>query len=165
MNLEPAFKAGGIPSKPHMSHSYTNLIYHIIFSTKGKVPLILPEVESELYDYIGGTIRGLKGICLEVNGTTDHIHLLAKLAPDIAVSAVLRNLKSNSSGWMHDVFPSLADFTWQRGYGAFTVSQSNVPKVQKYIARQKQHHLKVSFRDEFVRFLKANGIEFDERYI
>ena len=78
---------------------------------------------------------------------------------------MLRQLKANASGWMHDVFPALEDFSWQRGYGAFTVSQSNVGEVREYIRRQQEHHHKMSFRDEFIRFLKANGIEYDERYL
>ena len=78
---------------------------------------------------------------------------------------VLRDLKANASGWMHDVFPEERDFSWQRGYAAFTVSQSNVMGVQRYIAGQEEHHKRVSFRDEFIQFLKANGIEYDERYL
>jgi len=148
-----------------MSQSYTNLLYHIIFSTKDRRPSITDVHQPRLYDYIGGTIRGLGGISLELNGTEDHVHLLAKLRPDIALSDVLRDLKANASGWMHDVFPELKDFSWQRGYGAFTVSQSNVEEVRHYIARQKEHHERISFRDEFIRFLKANGIEYDERYL
>ena len=148
-----------------MSDSYTNLLYHIIFSTKDRRPLITSEYESRLYDYIGGTIRGFGGISLELNGTEDHVHLLAKLRPDVALSSVLRDLKANATGWMHDVFPNLRDFSWQRGYGAFTVSQSNVEEVRRYIARQKKHHRKTSFRDEFISFLKANGLEYDERLL
>lgn len=152
-------------SLQNMSDSYTNLLYHIVFSTKDCRPLITPDYEVRLYDYIGGTIRSLGGISLELNGAQDHIHLLAKLRPDRALSDVLRKLKSNASGWMHQVFPPLKHFTWQRGYGAFTVSQSNTKEVREYIARQKEHHQKISFREEFLRFLVANGIEFDERYI
>jgi putative transposase len=148
-----------------LSDSYTNLLYHIVFSTKDRRPLITSEYESRLYDYIGGTIRGVGGISLELNGTEDHVHVLAKLRPDRALSDVLRELKANATGWMHDVFPALRDFSWQRGYGAFTVSQSNVDEVRHYIARQKEHHAKVSFRDEFIQLLKANGIEYDERYV
>jgi REP element-mobilizing transposase RayT len=148
-----------------MSDSYTNLLYHIVFSTKDRRPLITPEYELRLYDYIGGTLRRAGGISLELNGTDDHIHLLAKLRPDRSLSDVLRDLKANATGWMHDVFPSLKDFSWQRGYGAFTVSQLNVEEVRRYIARQKEHHRRVSFRDEFIQFLRANGIEFDERFI
>ena len=148
-----------------MSDSYTNLLYHIVFSTKDRRPLITSEYELRIYDYIGGTIRSLGGICLELNGTDDHIHLLAKLRPDRAVSDVLRDLKANASGWMHDVFPALKHFSWQCGYRAFTVSQSNAREVRNYIARQKEHHQRVSFRDEFIQFLKANEIEYDERYV
>ena len=148
-----------------MSDSYTNLLYHIIFSTKDRRPLITDLHEVRLYDYIGGTVRRLGGISLELNGTEDHLHLLAKLRPDKALSDVLRELKANATGWMHDIFPELKDFSWQRGYGAFTVSQSNVDEGRQYIARQKEHHKRTSFRDEFIQFLKANGIEYDEQYV
>ena len=148
-----------------MSDSYTNLLYHIIFSTKDRRPLITDLRQARLYDYIGGTILSLGGISLELNGTEDHVHFLAKLRPDKALSDVLRDLKANASGWMHDIFPDLKHFSWQRGYGAFTVSQSNVDEVRRYVAHQKEHHKKTSFRDEFIQFLKANGIEYDERYL
>jgi putative transposase len=148
-----------------MSDSYTNLLYHIIFSTKNRRPLISDDYQPRLYDYIGGTIRGAGGISLALNGTADHVHLLAKLRPDNALSNVLRDLKANATGWMHEVFPELEDFSWQRGYGAFTVSQSNVDQVRHYIAHQKEHHQNLSFRDEFIQFLKANGIAYDERYL
>ena len=148
-----------------MAKSYTNLIYHIVFSTKDRRPLITEELKPRLYEYIGGTIRALGGICLSINGVTDHVHVLVKLRPDKALSAVLRDLKANSSGWMHDVFPDLQDFSWQRGYGAFTVSASQIPKVQKYIAEQEIHHAKKTLRDEFIGLLIANEIEFDEKYL
>ncbi|MGE3949107.1 MAG: IS200/IS605 family transposase [Blastocatellales bacterium] len=146
-----------------MPHSYTNLVYHIVFSTKYRKPLITPEREDELYHYIGGTIRRLGGILLKVNGVADHVHLLVRLRADKALSSVLRELKSNSTGWMHEVFPEMRDFSWQRGYGAFTVSVSNISIVSKYIARQKEHHLKRSSRDEFIGLLRKNRIEFDDR--
>ena len=148
-----------------MSDSYTNLLYHIVFSTKERRPLITPEYEVRLYDYIGAMVRKVGGISLELNGTSDHIHLLAKLRPDCALSNVLRDLKANATGWMHDVFPSLRNFSWQRGYGAFTVSQSNVAAVRHYIARQKEHHRNISFRDEFIQFLQENEIAYDERFM
>src|SRR5215831_4899360 len=148
-----------------MSDSYTNLLYHIVFSTKDRRPLITPDYEIRLYDYIGGTLRDAGGISLELSGNEDHIHLLAKLGPTRAVSDVLRDLKANASGWMHDVFPELSEFSWQRGYGASTVSQSNVEEVRRCIARQKQHHRRVSFPDEFIQFLKANRIQYAERFV
>jgi REP element-mobilizing transposase RayT len=149
----------------NMSDSYTNLLYHLVFSTKDRRPLITPLYEVRLYEYIGGIVREFGGVSLELNGTEDHVHLLAKLRPDKSLSDVLRDLKSNATGWMHDVFPSVKDFCWQRGYGAFTVSQSNVEEVSKYIRRQKEHHRKMSFRDEFIKQLKANGIKYNERYV
>ena len=148
-----------------MPRSFTNLIYHIVFSTKDRKPLISPDRQERLYDYIGGTIRGLGGILLAINGMSDHVHLLAKLRPDKSVSDVLRNLKSNSSGWMHSVFPAASDFSWQNGYGAFTVSASQVESVRRYIANQEQHHSKNSFEDEFVGLLRKNEIEFDVKYL
>jgi putative transposase len=100
-----------------MPKSYTNLLYHIVFSTHDRRPLITPDRRPELYEYIGGTVRGLGGISLAIGGIEDHLHLLAKLRPDKAPSDLLRDLKSNSSGWMHDMFPDAKDFAWQHGYG------------------------------------------------
>lgn len=148
-----------------MSQSFTNLLYHLVFSTKDRRPLITLDYQPRLYQYIGGTIRGLGGDALGVNGTEDHVHVLARLRPDKSLSDVLRDLKAGASGWMHDVFPRLADFSWQRGYGAFSVSQSNLQQVQRYLREQKEHHQRISFRDEFIQFLRANEIEFDERYV
>ena len=148
-----------------MARSYTNLIYHIIFTTKDRRPTITTEREQRLYAYIGGVIRGLGGILLCVNGVADHLHLLVKLRPDKSISDVLRELKSNSSGWMHNVFPDAVDFSWQSGYGAFTVSESQIEVVANYIARQKEHHRKESFEDEFVTMLEKNGIEFELKYL
>ena len=148
-----------------MSQSFTNLLYHIIFSTKDRRPIITVDYQPRLYEYIGGILRGVGGVSLDINGIEDHVHVLAKLRPDRSLSDVLRELKSNATGWMHNVFPRLRDFSWQRGYAAFTVSQSNVEQVQRYIARQQEHHQKMSFRDEFITFLKANRIEYDERYL
>lgn len=148
-----------------MAKSYTNLLYHIVFSTKNRQPIITDELKPRLYEYIGGTIRSQGGIALGINGVSDHVHLLAKLRPDKAVSAALRDLKANSSGWMHNVFPNLRDFSWQNGYGAFTVSTSQVKSVLDYIAKQELHHAERSFRDEFISLLRKNGVEFDERYL
>lgn len=149
-----------------MPQSYTNLIYHIVFSTKNRQSSITDDVKTRLYDYIGGTIRKQGGIALAINGMADHVHILAKLRPDKSVSDVLRDLKSNSSGWIKEVFPDLKDFSWQNGYGAFTVSASQIEKVKEYIANQERHHRKIgSFRDEFVKLLRANEIEFDEKYL
>ncbi len=148
-----------------MPHSYVNLLYHIVFSTKERQPLIKESYQTRLYEYLGGTIRGLGGAALEINGIEDHVHVLAKLRQDKAVSDVLRDLKANASGWLHDVFPELKQFAWQNGYGAFTVSAGQIETVRRYIANQKAHHQQQSFEDEFVQLLKMHEVEYDERYL
>ena len=148
-----------------MAQSYVNLLYHIIFSTKDREPLITEAHQPRLYEYIGGIVRQQGGIALAINGMEDHVHLFAKLRQDKALSDMIRDFKAHSSGWMHKVFPDLKDFTWQNGYGAFTVSASQAVSIKQYIAEQKQHHQKRTFKDEFIRFLRANEIEFDERYL
>ncbi len=148
-----------------MPKSYTNLLYHIVFSTRDRRPIITTERRPRLYDYVGGIIREFGGISLAIGGIEDHLHLLVKLRPDNALSNLLRDLKANSSGWMHDVFPDARDFYWQKGYGAFTVSASEASAVSRYIADQESHHQKRSFREEFIVMLQANEIAFDERYL
>ena len=117
--------------------SYVNLIYRIVFSIKECKPFLTEAPESRLHEYIGGMIRSRKGIGLAINGTEDHVRVLAKLRQDKALSDVIRDFKAGASGWLHDVFPSLEDFGWQEGYGAFTVSASQVERVRQYIANQK----------------------------
>ena len=112
-----------------------------------------------------GVVRGLGGIVIARNGVEDHIHLLLKLRPDKALSDVLRDLKANSSGWMHDAFPEARFFSWQNGYAAFTVSASQISAVGKYIADQERHHARRTFEEEFKEMLHANEIEFDQRYL
>ena len=148
-----------------MGHSYTNLLYHIVFSTKDRRVWLDEETSPRLYDYLGGAIRSEGGIAIIINGCNDHVHILAKLRQDKAVADVLRSMKANSSAWIHRTFSRSADFAWQGGYGAFTVSESQVEKVRQYIANQQTHHQRVSFREEFIALLSAHGIEYDERYL
>ncbi len=148
-----------------MPHSYCNLLYHIVFSTKRHCPFLDAADIARIHEYLGGTIRNMGNTSLGVGGTTDHIHLLVKLHQKAAVADVLRDFKSTSSGWMKRTFPRIRDFAWQEGYGAFTVSQSQVGKVRKYIANQVAHHHKTTFKEEFLGLLQAHGIEYDERYL
>jgi len=147
-----------------MAHTFSNLLTHIIFSTKDRVPLLAPDLRPDMLAYLGGIIRKLHGKVIESNARPDHAHCLLSLPPTLAVAEALRVLKSNSSLWVHET-PRRAAFAWQTGYGAFSVSQSNVPAVVNYIRKQDQHHRKVSFQEEFVTFLKRHGIAYDERYI
>jgi len=148
-----------------MGDTFTNLVYHIVFSTKNRVPMIAGDFQERLYEYIGGIIRGQGGVLLEVGGVPDHIHLLAKLRPDCAVAVMVRVVKSNSTGWWKTVQEPPRSFSWQNGYAGFTVSQSQIPAVRAYIRNQAAHHAKVSFRDELVALLRKNGIEFEEKYL
>jgi len=148
-----------------MAHTYTNLLTHVIFSTKDRTPLIDAELKPKLLAYMGGILREMKGTALIINGTKDHVHLLIGLPPPLSLSEVMRVVKTNSSKWVHETRSSRATFGWQSGYGAFSVSQSNVTTVSEYIAHQEEHHKRVSFKEEFLSFLKKHGIEYDERYI
>jgi putative transposase len=148
-----------------MSSSYCNLLYHIVFSTKRRDPWLTAEIRSRAHQYLGGAIRHEGGIALIVNGTADHVHILAKLRQDKAVSKLIGELKANSSGWISRTFKEAAGFEWQEGYGAFTVSESQVAKVHSYIERQEEHHRSVSFLEEFKVLLKAHDLPFDERYL
>jgi len=145
-----------------MSHSYTNLLYHIVFSTKARQPLLDDGIRARLFAYLGGLTRAEGGIALVVNGMPDHVHLLAKLRQDKPISDVIRALKAKSSRWIHKTFPACSGFAWQRGYGVFTVSQSQVPRLTAYIQNQEEHHRRRPFQREFLALLKAHGIEFNE---
>jgi REP element-mobilizing transposase RayT len=145
-----------------MSHSFTNLLYHIVFSTKERNCWLSAEVRPRLFAYLGGLIREQGGIALAINGMPEHVHLLAKLRQDEAVSNVVRAVKANSSGWIHRTFAGLSQFAWQTGYGAFTVSQSQVERVRVYIARQEEHHRNRPYQDEFRSLLRAHDIDFTE---
>ncbi|HXM33081.1 MAG TPA: IS200/IS605 family transposase [Chthoniobacterales bacterium] len=148
-----------------MSSSYCNLLYHIVFATKGRELWLTAAIRPRVHQYLGGAIRSEQGIALIVNGTVDHVHILAKLRQDKAISKVVGELKANSSGWISRTFKGAAGFAWQEGYGAFTVSESQVPKMHRYIERQEEHHRRVSFLEELKVLLKAHGLPFDERYL
>jgi putative transposase len=142
--------------------SYTNLLYHIVYATKERAPLIANTLRPRLHEYLGGTVRGLGGIALEINGTNDHVHILAKLQPTISVSDFLSKLKSGSSRFAKRL--TAGRFGWQARYGAFTVSESQVDRVRKYIRNQEEHHRKQSFEGEFKALLRAHRIDFDEAH-
>ena len=148
-----------------MAGTYTKLFYHIVFSTKHRAPFITAAIEDELQKYISGIVRGIGGSSVEINGMPDHVHLLAILPPKIAISDALREIKANSSKWMHESQPGLAKFGWQDGYAAFTVSKSQVDPVRQYIRDQKRHHGGQGFKLELLGLLAKHEVEFDERYI
>lgn len=146
-----------------MPHTYTNFLYHIVFSTKERLPLINKELKPRLYDYFGGTVRGLGGIQIEIGGISDHLHILLKLKPTIKFSDFMRELKSNTSKWANEI--TNGRFEWQDGYGAFTIGESQIENVRRYIQNQEKHHRRISFEEEFKELLRKSGIDFDEKFL
>ena len=144
-----------------MSHTYTNLLTHVIFSTKGRAPLITTALHADLLAYMGGIVREIGGTLRAANAQPDHVHLLCCLPPTIAASDALRLVKTNSSRWVHRE-RRMAGFDWQAGYGAFSVSHSLAPSVVRYIGDQEKHHRRLTFQEELIAFLKKNGIAYDE---
>jgi len=148
-----------------MAHTYTNLLYHITFSTKDRAPLVDEELGARLFPYMGGILRELGGSGLAISGPADHVHVLAELPPTLAVSDAMRILKANSSRWVHEEWASRAAFGWQTGYAAFSVSRSRVDVVVKYVMSQKERHRRMTFQEELLALLRKHGVEYDERYI
>ena len=135
----------------------------MIFSTQGRLPLIRPEFRRDLFAYLGGIIREMRGTALIVNGTADHVHVLIRIRPAHSAAEIACVIKANSSGWVREKWSR--DFTWQTGYGVFSVSESNVGAVTKYIADQEEHHKKHSFQEELLAFLNKNNVAYDEKYL
>lgn len=148
-----------------MPGTFTKLLYHIVFSTKNRVGFITPDLQPRLHEYLGGIVRSERGIAMAVGGMTDHVHLLIRWRTDGAISNLLRDLKCNSSRWIHDTFPQHRSFEWQEGYGAFTVSHSQAPVVVSYIENQQEHHRARTFDEEIAAILKAHEVEFEEKYL
>jgi putative transposase len=148
-----------------MANTYASLFYHIVFSTKNRVEFIRPEIEERVWAYIGGVARKHKMTAIQIGGVGDHIHALVMAPPTLAPYEIAKYLKGDSSKWIHEEFPELRFFGWQDGYGAFSVSKSNVPSVVKYIQDQREHHKTQTFQEEYLDFLKKHGVEYDERHL
>ena len=148
-----------------MANTYTSLHYHVVFSTKNREKYIAPEIERRVWAYLGGVARKHRMTALRVGGIEDHVHALVAAPPIISPSQIAQFLKGDSSKWLHEEFPDLRGFAWQDGYGAFTVSKSNLPEVISYIEHQREHHRSRTFREEYLDFLKKHGVEYDERYV
>jgi len=145
-----------------MPSTHTSLNFHLVFSTKGRLPLIADDWRERLHAYLGGIIKNLNGVPLAVGGVADHVHLLVSLNTSHRLDYLVRDLKADSSTWVHKELKK--KFEWQKGYGAFTVSPSSIAGVKKYVLNQIAHHQRKSFQDEYIELLKMSGIEYDERY-
>ena len=148
-----------------MAGTFTNLLYHIVFSTKHRQPLITTTLQEELYKYMGGIVRGEGGTHLVIGGMTDHVHLVARFKADKSVSHMLQLIKANSSKWSNERPEQNSRFAWQTGYAAFSVSESQVGAVRDYVRRQDEHHRISSFQEELLALLRKHEIDYDERYL
>jgi REP-associated tyrosine transposase len=148
-----------------MAGTFTRLLYHVVFSTKSRAPFIDPELRTELYPYIEGIIRRQKGWLLSLNGMPDHVHILLRLKPDIAIAELVRHVKGGSSSWIHGQKGLCPEFAWQSGYAAFSVSESKEGTVRSYIGRQETHHRRKTFEEELISLLKKHNIEYDPVHV
>ena len=148
-----------------VSTTYSNILIHIIFSTKDRKPLITDQYHQRLCAYIGGIIRNEGAILLALGGTADHLHILIKIKPTQAVSDLIRKIKANSSKWITDNHLCQHKFGWQNGYGGFSVSTSQIEKVRRYIENQVEHHQVKTFKEELIELLMKHGVDFDPKYL
>ena len=148
-----------------MAQTLVSLLVHVVFSTKNRANLIAPDIEPDLYKYMSGTLRKMESPCLKIGGTANHLHLLVSQSKNIALAFLLEELKKSSSKWIKQQDTSFRSFKWQEGYGAFTIGQSNMAALKRYIESQKIHHRRRTFEDELRVLLKKYRVEYDERYI
>jgi REP element-mobilizing transposase RayT len=148
-----------------VSHTYSNILIHALFSTKDRRPWLKAEVREEVFHYLGGTVNELGGQSLLVNGPSDHVHMLFVQPPTLSLATLMGKIKSNSSGWFKRRWQDRRSFAWQTGYAAFSVSKSQAEQVKRYILNQEEHHRRVSFQEEVIAFLEKQGIAYDARYV
>jgi putative transposase len=147
-----------------MGHTYTQIVMHIVFGTRERLRCIDPGLRAELYPYCRGIVRALRSETIEIGGWEDHVHILARLHPSVAIADFIGTIKSNSSRWVHEKWPRRV-FGWQAGYSAFSVDRNRINSLARYIRNQEEHHRTRSFREEYRDLLRAQGIAFDERFL
>ena len=148
-----------------MPQSLSSVLIHLVFSTKNREPFITPAIEAELHPYMAKIFRENDSPSLIIDGTTDHVHALFGLDRTSTIADVVEEVKTASSKWLKTKGREFRNFHWQRGYGAFSIGQSNVAELKRYIRNQKEHHRRVTFEDEYRKFLRRYQIGFDERYV
>lgn len=145
--------------------SYISSYFHCVFSTKERSRLITPSLEERLWPFLGGIARQNGMTTVIVGGVEDHVHILLSLPPTMAIAKAMQLIKGGSSKWIHETFPEQRLFAWQKKYGAFSVSVSQLEPTTRYIKDQRKHHRERTFQEEFLMLLKKHRIEFDERYL
>jgi len=148
-----------------VAHSYTSSLYHCVFSTKGRAPLITPELQERLWPYMGGIARDNGMKALAIGGIEDHVHILLSLPSSLAIAKAIQLIKGNSSKWLHETFPHMSHFSWQEGYGAFSIGLSQIDTTVAYIQNQQKHHERKTFQEEYLSILKKHDIEYDPRFV
>lgn len=148
-----------------MAHTYTNVLIHYIFSTKNREPIITAELQDRLWPYMGGIARENNMKALAIGGVKDHVHLLLSIPPTLSIAKAIQLIKGGSSKWVHDTFPNHKHFHWQEGYGAFSMGFSHIEDTIAYISRQKEHHQRKTFQEEYIAFLKKHEMEYDVQYV
>jgi len=149
-----------------MPQSLARVVLHVVFSTKNRVPFLRDAaVRARMHAYLAGVLQHIGCNPILVNGVEDHVHILCNLSRTVPIAQLVEEAKKATSKWMKEQGPEYRDFFWQGGYGAFSVSQSKVEPVRAYVARQEEHHHKVTFQDEFRALCRKHGIEIDERYV
>src|SRR5437667_8236897 len=148
-----------------MSQSLAKNLLHLVFSTKHREPYLSASRRPAIHAYLAGIFREWESPALRIGGVDDHVHILFQLHKTLALSKIVEEVKKGSSKWIKTQAQELSSFYWQNGYGAFSVSQSNVEAVIHYIDHQEDHHRRVTFQEEFREFLRRHEIEYDERYV
>lgn len=148
-----------------MAGTFSQIYIQVVFAVKGRESLIQKEWEERLYQYITGIIRAKEQKLIAINGMPDHIHIFIGMKPSCCLSDLVREVKKSSNDFINENKLSKFKFSWQEGYGAFSYSHSQIDAVAKYILNQKEHHRKITFKEEYVDFLKKFVIEYDEKYL
>jgi putative transposase len=149
-----------------MPQSLAQVYLHIVYSTKDRRPFLHdPSIRDETHHFLGGTCNKLECPVLRVGGVADHVHLLCRFGRCVTIADLVKELKRESSRWLKTKAPSVVDFQWQNGYGAFSVSPRHVEPLREYIGKQEEHHRSISFQEEYRRLLTKYGLDWDERYV
>lgn len=148
-----------------MSQSLSKLLIHFVTSTKKRQRILVPTIRPELYAYIAATLKAYESPALKIGGIDDHIHILLALSKNYPLSKIAEEFKKSASKWLKTKGPEFKDFSWQSGYGAFSVSQSHAAELVHYIETQEEHHYKMTFQEEYREFLVKYQIPFDEKYV
>jgi putative transposase len=148
-----------------MANTFTSLHFHLTFSTKRRERWFSKEIDERLWGYLGGIAKNHGVVPHAIGGADEHIHVALSMPAKLSISECVQFLKGNSSKWIHEVFPKMRGFAWQDGFGAFSVSKSVLPDVIEYVNRQREHHAKMTFEEEFIALLTKHEVEYDERYV